>query len=319
MAEDFEVEDEVEALQGLRLEEDLDLEALQGLEEDFDVEAFDVEALVEDLDLKTDVETSVQELRKMLGPIDNFEESLRKLNEELDDLVQDLNDCKVSDDDYDSDDLSRQNRGQDHTGAAVTFRCQISEKKEEIRELQSKKYAFHIAVDSILDYFKNSDKPNTKALFFHGVPTSRAFEFFAAAFIAWIEHCPLSSITVDVTGGANDRGVDGILKKDGEKEAVIQVKCGKFFKNGKGNSIVLQLVGSCLFHGVHRGIIVSNESSGQLKQSTKDIIHTLSSQQAKYEIKIETFFLNNIVAAIKDKTDFETIVEIFEDFKERLV
>ena len=318
MAEDF----EVEALHGLRLEEDLDVEALQGLEEDFDVEPLALtlaEDLARDLDLNTDVTTSVEELRKMLGPIDNFEESLKELNEELDDLLQELSDYEGNDDDYDSDDLSRQDKDRDLSGAAVTVRCRINEKKEEIKELQSKKYAFHIAVDSILDRFKNPDEPNKKAPFFHDVPTSRAFEFFAAAFIVLTEHCLLSSITVDVTGGANDIGVDGILKKDEEKKAVIQVKCGKFFEKGKGNSIVLQLAGSCLFHGVHRGIIVSNESIGQLKQSTRNIIHTLSSQQAKYEIKIETFFLNNIVAAIKDETDFKTIVEMFEDFKERMV
>ena len=122
-----------------------------------------------------------------------------------------------------------------------------------------------------------------------GTPMHRKWEYFATALLPrcklfedetavyrYPEHC----------GGPNDKGTDVLLYSSrGSKkpEVVVQVKGGRYFESGKGNSIVLSLVGSCVYHGVRRGIIFSSESRAKLTQNTETFIEEFQEEDTEEE------------------------------------
>lgn len=84
--------------------------------------------------------------------------------------------------------------------------------------------------------------------------------------------------TVIHTGKRNDRGVDVQCDWNGQR-AVVQVKRGSFFGTGKGNDIVLKLIGSMVISGATFGIIFTNESyETDVKADAKELIQIARNQ-----------------------------------------
>ena len=188
----------------------------------------------------------------------------------------------------------------------------IDELEKEIRECPMNQF-----IDRIFEKFKAPKNANRKEPFFNNVTTARAFEYFAAAF--FVRKFPESK--VDLKGGANDRGVDCELKKDDGTGAVIQVKCGKQFENGGGNSIVLQLAGSCLLKRVHEGFIFSSEPMKSLSQHTRDIVSELHKCQ-EYSISVSFYFIDGVQKELQESLedrDSDFAMNVLEDFKKRLL
>ena len=128
-----------------------------------------------------------------------------------------------------------------------------------------------------------------------GVTYAKAFEVFASALLGEMDR----SKRFEVSGQANDRGADilAINRQGGMIFGVCQVKLGSYFSSGKGNGIVLQLVGTCVLFGVHNGIIISNESRSSLTKNTNKIIEEVA--QKGYHIK--TMFLEDIEKLLRDE------------------
>ena len=172
------------------------------------------------------------------------------------------------------------------------------------------------SIDLLFEKFVTPNKAKDKDSFFNDVTPARAFEYLAAAYFG--RKFPDSE--VDLKGGANDKGVDCELKNGGETEVIIQVKCGKQLISGKGNSIVLQLAGSCLLKHVHRAFIFSSESSEYLSQHTRDIVEDLRNFY-EYSIEISCYFFDDVHLELQDsldRHDCNFAMAVLEDFKQRL-
>ena len=116
-----------------------------------------------------------------------------------------------------------------------------------------------------------------------------AWEYFATAFLQQVNKP--KGITAEHCGRADDKGADVLLRSPNSRlKAVVQVKLGKFFSKGKGNQIVLCLVGSCVYYGAKEGVVFSNESDKTLTDHTKETIRGL--ECGGY--KIECYFIERI-------------------------
>ncbi len=75
-----------------------------------------------------------------------------------------------------------------------------------------------------------------------------------------------------------------------------------YFQGGKGNAIVLQLVGTCVLFDVKKGIIISSESKESLKKEKKKKLNEIIAEIAKTKeaIQIETIFMEEIKEMLKD-------------------
>lgn len=228
------------------------------------------------------------------------------------------------------------------SSAAVILKNTISVVDDDIRELRDEierqQQECSTEVEGFLDVMEDNISKDISEWFEYpahankldplfNVTTARAFECFAAAFIEWREkRSTRESIRVELTGGANDKGVDCKLMKDGRLEAVIQVKCGKQFESGKGNSIVLELAGSCLYNNVGKGIVVSSEKRAQFTKNTKDIVTKLKDDQQQYKVEISVYFFDDILKELCDDVhnmstildDENQVVAVFKGFQRRL-
>ena len=286
------------------------------------------------------VDSVIEELEELFTEI---EESKQKIKDTKEDIKEKRNERESLEEQVYALDMCYPNAGDDALSgslcAAVILENGISVVDGDIRGLRgdierqreewsTKVEAFLDVMDrNISEWFENPAQANRKNPFFNYVTTARAFECFAAAFIEWIEKIsPIESIRVELTGGANDKGVDCKLMKDERLEAVIQVKCGKQFRNGKGNSIVLELAGSCLYYNVGKGIVVSSGKRAQFTENTKDIVTKLRGDQQKYKVEISVYFFDDILKelcdGIKDDDilpfDDSCVVSVFKDFQRRL-
>lgn len=109
----------------------------------------------------------------------------------------------------------------------------------------------------------------------YGTTPAQVWEYFAVALLPCFSRQLFGRgpVHAEHCGKVDDKGADVLLYYPPEKlKAVVQVKRGKYFEKGKGNNVVLCLVGSCVYYGVHTGIIFSNESAEELKASTKELI-----------------------------------------------
>lgn len=138
------------------------------------------------------------------------------------------------------------------------------------------------------------EKPFNRTNDAFGVTYAKAFEVFASALLGEMDQLK----TFQVNGQANDQGADIIAKdKNGKIVEVCQVKLGSYFQSGKGNAIVLQLVGTCFLFGVTRGIIFSNEPRNSLKEPTMVILREV----ARKGINITTMFREDIEIELEKK------------------
>ncbi len=172
-------------------------------------------------------------------------------------------------------------------------RKQVTENEQSIEELNQeaaelfRKYLEPIAAQ---DGEGRCKDPN------YGTTLAKAWEFVATVLLSrlyrakglYAEHC----------GGRNDKGVDLLLRRrgTGELEAVVQVKRGRFFETGKGNSVVLCLVGSCVLHNVKEGVVFSNEEKDKLTKNTRELITQFEEQG----YKIRCLFMDDIRSAVSD-------------------
>lgn len=140
------------------------------------------------------------------------------------------------------------------------------------------------------------------------------WERFAEYFIRFI---PLDflphpvKLNVTHTGKSCDRGVDVFCRWgiDTHDTAVVQVKRGCYFKNGKGTDIVLNLLGSMTNSNAKIGIIFTNESyEVDVKADAKNIIrqnamhrdhhiHILGENQIKYYAEQDAQSCINLMVA----------------------
>lgn len=131
-----------------------------------------------------------------------------------------------------------------------------------------------------------------------GPALHRVWEYFATALLP---NCGLfgdNAVRAKHNGGPNDWGADVLLySSQGEEEklAVVQVKGGRYFQNGKGNSIVLCLVGSCVCYGVTEGIIFSSESDKKLTDKTEELIEEFK----RRGYTIQCLFIEDILRHMK--------------------
>ena len=128
----------------------------------------------------------------------------------------------------------------------------------------------------------------------YGRSLPRVWEYFATALLQGYPRLfgVEGPVTAEHSGGANDWGVDVHVYTQEPRRliAVVQAKRGNFFSTGKGNSIVLSLIGSCVCFGTTRGIIFSNEHSADLTRQTRDLISTLG----KKGYTVRCLFKNDI-------------------------
>ena len=178
-------------------------------------------------------------------------------------------------------------------------------------------HVMECSIDLLFEKFVTPNKAKDKDSFFNDVTPARAFEYLAAAYFGQKFH----NLEVDLKGGANDKGVDCELKNGaGETEVIIQVKCGKQLISGKGNSIVLQLAGSCLLKHVHRAFIFSSESGDDFSLHTRDIVKKLHDFR-EYSIDISCYFFDDVHLELQDSLDCHDCnfaMAVLEDFKRRL-
>lgn len=172
------------------------------------------------------------------------------------------------------------------------------------------------SIDLLFEKFVTPNNAKSKDSFFNDVTPACAFEYLAAAYFGQ----KFRNHEVDLKGGANDKGVDCELKNGGKTEIIIQVKCGKQLIGGKGNSIVLQLAGSCLLKHVHRAFIFSSGSREDLSLNTRDIVDKLHDFQ-EYSIDIACYFFFDVHMELQDSLDNHNCnfaMAVLEDFKQRL-
>lgn len=139
-----------------------------------------------------------------------------------------------------------------------------------------------IALHRVCEYFATALLPHWKLL--RGTPV-------------YGEHC----------GGPNDKGADVLLcsSSDERIKVVVQVKGGQYFHTGKGNSIVLSLIGSCVYYGVTKGIIFSSESAEKLTGNTKRLIEILGMRG----YRIECLFIEDIQDCV-EQLDYHAKVAV---------
>ena len=150
----------------------------------------------------------------------------------------------------------------------------------------------------------------------YGATPALVWEYFATAFLP---HCwGRDDLYAEHIGGPNDMGADVLLyRKPKQLKAVVQVKRGQYFEEGKGNSIVLGLVGSCVYYGVRRGIVVSNEVYEKLKDKKRENLKELIEEFEHRGYEIKCFFrceIQNIV----DKPSTRRKRKILMHFEELL-
>ncbi len=148
-------------------------------------------------------------------------------------------------------------------------------------------------LDMIIDPIPNKQYNQINDAF--GRTYAKAFEVFAAALLGQMNH----DIHYNVSGQSNDKGADiKVRDKKGKLVEVCQVKLGSsHFQGGNGNAIVLQLVGTCAYFGVKKGIIFSSESRNSLSKNTQEIIDTIA--KSEVAIEIETIFIEDIKKKLK--------------------
>lgn len=304
-----------------------------------------VDMEMDDSDLDSDwLDTLIEKLEELFTEIEKSEQEIKDTRE---DIKEKRNERESLEEQLYALDMCYPNAGDDRGDdalsgslcAAVILENGISVVDGDIRGLRSdikrKREEWSTKVKEFLDvmdrniskWFGNPAQANRRNPLFNNVTTARAFECFAAAFIEWIEkRSTLESIRVELTGGANDKGVDCKLMKDDGLEAVIQVKCGKQFESGKGNSIVLELAGSCLYNNVGKGIVVSSGKRAQFTKNTKDIVTKLKDDQQQYKVEISVYFFDDILEELCDGVhnmstildDGNQVVAVFKSFQRRL-
>ncbi len=152
-----------------------------------------------------------------------------------------------------------------------------------------------IFLNMIIDPIPDKNFNETNLAF--GRTYAYAFEVFVTALLGEMYH---DIHEYKVSGQSNDKGADVQGRNENGKIVEVgQVKMGSsYFKGGKGNAIALQLVGTCVYFNVKKGIIISSESKESLTPHTQDIIETVKNSDAA--IKIETLFIEDIKEKLKD-------------------
>ena len=124
-------------------------------------------------------------------------------------------------------------------------------------------------------------------------------------------------------GAANDKGLADILvgKQADEREfgkfavnCVVQVKTTKQFSVGNpsvASASILQLIGSCVYHGTRKGALYSSERKSSLMEIIQDLLETLHAQ----DYTIQCFFREDIESLLpKDPDDVDTFLVNFRDY-----
>ena len=147
----------------------------------------------------------------------------------------------------------------------------------------------------------------------YGATLSCVWEYFATALLQESpEYFGVEGpLTAEHSGKANDWGVDVHVYTQEPRRliAVVQAKRGNFFSTGKGNSIVLSLIGSCVCFGTTRGIIFSNEPSARhrLKRNTCDLIKVLREK----EYTVQCLFMDDIWKMVEELESKHAVLERF--------
>lgn len=290
------------------------------------------------------MDTLIEELEELFTEIEKSEQEIKDTRE---DIKEKRNERESLEEHVYALDMCYPNVGDDALSGSLSCAAEILENEisvvdDDIRGLRDDikrqreewstkvKGFLDVMENNISEWFKNPAHANWRNPLFNNVTTARAFECFAAAFIEWKEKISTHElIRVELTGGANDKGVDCKLMKDDRLEAVIQVKCGKQFQSGKGNSIVLELAGSCLYNNVGKGIVVSSGKRAHFTENTKDIVTKLKGDQQQYKVEISVYFFDDILEELCDDInniyhrstifgDENLAVAVFKDFQRRL-
>ena len=142
-----------------------------------------------------------------------------------------------------------------------------------------------------------------------GTTSAKAWEYFATGFFEQVVE--EEGISVEYCGGPNDDGVDILLSSRNTKPiAVVQVKCGGHFSSGKGKQIILGLVGSCVLHKVHYGVIFSDENEGALTRPAKDLLQRFRNCNGYV---IHCYFLEEIVSKVQGSESPQILLRGFFD------
>lgn len=156
------------------------------------------------------------------------------------------------------------------------IRQELQENKLQRNKVKSSKSLIRDTIKAhcrnILDFICDPDKDARKKDSIMETTLAVAFEYYIAALckVSWPQY------EVNHSGRAGDRGVDIMLTDKDQKKVVVQVKTGNFFKDGKGNSIILQLIGSCVLHDATVGWVFCDR--GQLTRETEKVIQLFQSK-----------------------------------------
>ena len=149
---------------------------------------------------------------------------------------------------------------------------------------------------------------------------TRVWECFVAALLK--QRDDLNDIVH--VGAANDKGLVVILvgKHSDERsfavDSVVQVKNTRSFGGGgqTGSAIILQLIGSCVYHGTRKGTLFSSERKVCFTETTRDLLEILSE---KRDHTINCYFREDIEGQLpRDPQDVITFLANLRDYVQGL-
>lgn len=248
----------------------------------------------------SDGQSFIDRLRSLADDVDSQEQlleikktKLKELKAEQESLQEDLDtvgsdwDPSAYIDGVHIDDLSD---GEDygHSEFEEALQQQIwdmcSEEESLLEEIEELRGSFLEELKKLMSFVLDPSKVgNVKHDELGGKTPAAVWECFITALLQVDDHIVDS---VERVGGANDVGIDILLRniRAGTNTQVVQVKRGKFLSIGKGNAIVLQLVGSMVYYGVEKGALYCSENRSALTDRTKKVMKAF--EEKGYTIRV---------------------------------
>lgn len=236
--------------------------------------------------LADDVDSQEKLLDTKKTELKNLMDEEESLEEHLDNIGSDC-DPSAYIDGVHIDDLS-DGEGASHSALSEVLEQKIWQTRREERDLRKEikglRGRFLEELKKLLNFVLDPSKVgNAKHDELGGKTPAAVWECFITALLQVDDTC---NDSVEHVGGANDVGIDILLRdiRAGTNTQVVQVKRGKFLSSGKGNAIVLQLVGSMVYYGVKKGALYCSEKRSVLTDHTKKVMKAF--EEKGYTIRV---------------------------------
>lgn len=284
---------------------------------------------------EVDVETAIQRIRDLETALNRLE----SLKQDKEELIEDMTAREDAMNVHSDEDLSRRDRsnsldsndrdanyfeGETERGEMDALAETISAEQESVSKLSDdiaeKTTEVNMEViETVIPLVKEISEMRVQGNVWNerfGTTPARVWEYFGTALLPYCSLFENDPVGAEHCGGVNDKGADILLHHPTireERKAVVQVKRGKQFERGEGNTIVLCLIGTCVYYCVRTGIIFSNEQPSNLSQNTDELIQAY--RNLRYEIRC--YFKEEIYSLFKN-LDTNTKVDVLVKLQELL-